>query len=418
MACNKPSDFGKDLVSGNNIPFEQIDTFTLSAVSERGDSVRTYVSGNLTASATNSMVGNIDDPILGNIEARAYAQFAVNKLYNGSLSTANIDSVVWDVYYDADSTNQYGDLTAPISLDVFRITEDVKTTDTLYSNKLFEVEAAPVAGLYNFIPKPLPRDSSHLRFRMNENFINYIKSLPDTTFKNTAGLQANFEGLSIQASGKTNALLRFNFVNTNNRLTVYFKQAGSSRDTTLSLLTNANCVRHTSFKHDYTNSRFQKSIDQPGTDSLLFVQSMGGPRVKITLPDMSYLKNDALNYAELEMTINADFLNYTRPNQLWLFKKGDNGELISIVDGNIALTNTLTTAFGGYPEEFIENGKSTYKYKFRIPKYLTDYIDGKESNELYLSVLYANSVPARAIFNGPKSKASPMKLKLIVSKVI
>lgn len=418
IACNKPSDFGKELVSGNNIPFEQLDTFTLQAVSEPGDSVRMFVPGSASSTSGNSMAGNVEDPVFGNIQAKAFAQFAINKNYSGGLGNAVIDSVIWDVYYDSDTTNQYGDLSAPISLGVFRINENVNEKDTLYSTKEFSVDPSEVGSLDNFIPKYLPKDSSHLRFKLNSTFANYLATLPDTTFKNTLNLQSQFEGLSIQAKGTSQALVRLNFTNANNRLTVYFKPNGGAKDTTLSMLTNANCVRHTSFKHNYAGSRFQKSIDQPGTDSLLFVQSMGGPRIRITLPDMSFLKTDALNFAELELTVNAEFLNFNRPSQLWLFKKNDQGELNSIIDGSIALSNSLTTAFGGTPQEFVENGKSIYKYRFRIPKHLTDYIDGKEGNELYLSILNAASVPARVVLNGPNTKASPMKLKLIVSKVI
>ena len=418
MACNKPSDFGKELVSGNNIPFQQIDTFSLNAAPEPGDSVRMFVPGNTSSTSANSIVGNVNDPVFGNIEAKAFAQFAINKNYSGGLGAAVIDSVIWDVFYDSDSTNQYGDLSVPMSLGVYRINEDVDATDTLYSSKIFSTDPAEVGSIDNFIPKYLPKDSSHLRFKLNDVFSNFLKTLPDTTFKSTVGLQTYFEGLSIQAKGATQALVRFNLINAKNRLTVYFRPNGGSADTTLSMLTNVNCVRHTSFTHNYAGSRVQKSIDLPGSDSLLFVQSMGGPRIRITLPDLSYLKNDALNFAELELTVNAEFVNFTRPTQLWLFKKNDKGELTSIIDGNIALSNSLTTAFGGRPEEFVDNNVSMYKYKFRIPRYLTDYIDGKEGNELYLSILNAASVPARVVFNGPKTKASPMKLKLIVSKVI
>ena len=69
-------------------------------------------------------------------------------------------------------------------------------------------------------------------------------------------------------------------------------------------------------------------------------------------------------------------------------------------------------------EEFTENGLTKYKYKIRLPKYLTDYIDGQETNELYLSMLYSGTLPARVLLNGPNTKANPMKLKLIVSRIL
>lgn len=417
-SCNKPSDFGKEFVSGNNIPYELLDTFTLKAVSEPGDSIRTYVPGSTSLSMSNSMVGNLADADFGALRAEAFANFAVERIYNGSLAPLQVDSAVWEVYYDADSTNQYGDLSAPMSLEVFRINEKVNTADTLYSNDSFTVEPAPVSGLYNFIPKPLPSDSMHLRFKLNDQFISFIKGLPDTTFKNSANVRTHFDGLGIKAAGETKALVRFNFINSKNRLMIYFKNAEGQSDS-IKLLTNVNCLRQTYFRHNYQGSRFQKSIDQPGSDSLLFLQSMGGPRIKVTLPDLSYLKGDGLNFAELELTIAKDNgTYYSMPSQIWLYKKNSSDQLAYITDGLIAVNNGLTASYGGTPEEFVANGQSVFRYKIRLPKHLTDYIDGEESNELYISVLNAGSVPARVILNGPGTAANPIKLKLIVSKII
>ena len=421
FSCNKPSDFGKEFVSGNNIPFDVIDTFSLKAISEPGARIRMYVPGS-TATSGNSIVGAVRDDEFGIITANIYAQFVINKAISSkatNLSASAIDSVVWDVYYDADSTGQYGDLSSPISLDVFKITENVNNQDTLYSDFNYQTDAVPVSSISNFIPKPFPSDSSHLRFRFNNDFVNYLKSLPDSTFNTSSKLQEQFEGLSIKPNGETKSMIRLNMVNTNNRLTIYYKPTASDTTTSIILITNGNCVRHTSFTHDYTGSRFQKYLDNPTTDSVLFIQSLAGPRVKITLPDLSYLKYDALNFAELELTVTDPISNlYALPLQLWLFKKNSDGELISTTDGSIALTSSLASAYGGTKEEFTENGLTKYKYKIRLPKYLTDYIDGKETNELYLSMLYSGTLPARVLLNGPNTKANPMKLKLIVSRIL
>ncbi len=417
IACNKPSDFGKELISGSNIPFEVIDTFSLNAVSVKSDSLRTYVPGSVSLTMPNSIIGDLDDADFGNVKGEAYAGFAVERILQDSLHFMQIDSAVWEVYYDTDTTNQYGNIKEPLSLEVFRVTEAMKSTDTLFSNKSFAIDDSPVSGLYNIVQKPLPSDSSYLRFRMNSNFIDFIKQLPDTSFKNSVAVVNNFNGLMIKSQGKTKSLVRVNFIDSRNNLKIYYTSYTGKRDS-IKLITTTNSVRHTHYVHDYTGSRFQKSIDQPGSDSLLFIQAMAGPQIKVKLPDLSYLKNDGLNFAELELVVSDDNNNdFPKPGQLWLYKKGQDGQLTSITDGTIAINSGYSSSFGGNLEEFTINQKTVFKYRFRLPKHLTDYIDGKEPEELYISALGSASEPGRVMLNGPKSVVNPMKLKLIVTKI-
>jgi hypothetical protein len=418
VACNKPSDFGKEIIAGSNIPYEQLDTFTLHASSEIDDSVRTYVPGSVSLSMSNSIVGNVDDPVFGNIQAEAYASFAIERILNDSLNFIQLDSAVWEVFYDSDSTNQYGDITQAMNLEVYRIIDSVKVQDTLYSTHSYATDPSAVSGKYNFFPRPFPSDSSHLRFKMNDNFLTFLKGLPDTTFASSLNVRNNFPGFAIKAVGKTGALIRFNFINAQNNLKIYYKKPNGTRDS-IKLITNINCVRHTMYKHDYTGSRYLNSKVNPSSDSLLFVQSMAGPRIKLTLPDLSYLKSDGLNFAELELTVADDNGKaFPKPQQLWLYKKDSKGEIVSVADGTIAINSGYRASFGGNLEEFSINQKTVYKYRFRLPKHMIDYIKGKEGNELYISVLGASSTPARVLINGGKTKVNPVKLKLIVSKII
>lgn len=57
---------------------------------------------------------------------------------------------------------------------------------------------------------------------MNEQFINFIKQLPDTSFKNSIAVVNNFNGLMIKSPGKTEALLRVNFIDARNNLKIYY----------------------------------------------------------------------------------------------------------------------------------------------------------------------------------------------------
>jgi len=122
---------------------------------------------------------------------------------------------------------------------------------------------------------------------------------------------------------------------------------------------------------------------------------------------------------ELEITVADDNGKaFPKPQQLWLYKKDSKGDIVSVADGTIAINSGYRASFGGNLEEFSINQKTIYKYRFRFPKHMIDYIKGKEGNELYISVLGASSTPARVLINGGKTKVNPVKLKLIVSKII
>lgn len=419
IGCNKPSDFGKELISGSNIPFFTADTFNLQASSVEGDSVRIYVRGLGDLTATSFLVGSVNDPYFGMTEAELYTQFQMSSSYSNNLSSVVIDSIIWDVYYDADSTHQYGDLTGKFNLEVRRINEDMNVLDTLYANRKISTDPLLMASLSDYQAMPFREDSSHLRFVMNDNFANFLKSLPDSTFSNSAKLQEQFEGLSIGNNGNVGGMLSLNLVDNRNQLKIYFKEQGSATQDSIRMITTTNSVRHTHFKHDRTGSRYANYLADPSSDSVLFVQAMGGPQIKITLPPMDYLKGSAVNFAELQLTIAPDngFL-FRKPRQIWLFKKNTAGTTLTIKDGLLALNNSLFSSFGGQPEEFVENGQTVYRYKIRFPLHLIDYIDGLESNELYISVLYGGYAPSRAIFNGPTTKVNPLKLKLIVTHLL
>ena len=104
---------------------------------------------------SNSIVGNVDDPVFGNIQAEAYASFAIERILNDSLNFIQLDSAVWEVFYDSDSTNQYGDITQAMNLEVYRIIDSVKVQDTLYSTHSYATDPSAVWQI-QLLPTSIP----------------------------------------------------------------------------------------------------------------------------------------------------------------------------------------------------------------------------------------------------------------------
>ncbi|MBK7604711.1 MAG: hypothetical protein IPI15_14220 [Saprospiraceae bacterium] len=81
-------------------------------------------------------------------------------------------------------------------------------------------------------------------------------------------------------------------------------------------------------------------------------------------------------------------------------KKNSDGELISTTDGSIALTSSLASAYGGTKKDLQRMVGAKYKYKIRLPKYLTDYIDGQKQMSCILVYFTLGTLPARVLLNG------------------
>jgi len=420
QSCNKPSEFGKELVEGSNISWKILNYTSLSAKSIPGDSILTYYAPNPGRNLTSFKVGEIFDAALGRITAETFAQFQIVQTSATALKDATIDSIIWTIRYDPDTTHQFGNFSNPISLDVYRITEDVNATkyDSLYTNQRFETENTPVASADNYLVAPYPRDSSVLKFRFTEDFGNYLKSLPDSAFSNSKNLQQYFEGLNIRPRGLTNNLISLILSDKGNSLTIYYTENSTQDKKSIVLSASYLATRnHVSITRDLSGSRLASYYANPTGDSLLYIQGLGGPKVEMTLPDMDSLKQYLLLQAELQMPVaDANGSEYSLPGRIWVYKKDGNGRFVSIADGVSAINANGLNGLGGTPEKFTDNGVAYYRYNIRITEHLKEVIKGTESNILYLSSLAQGTDPGRAVLNGSGTLRRPLTLRLIISK--
>lgn len=417
-ACNKSSDFGKELVEGNNVPWFSSDSFDLVATSEPGDSILTFFSGESARSLTSYKLGDMTDPYFGRLRAEIYTQFDISQVSSKSLFEASIDSVVWVIKYDADSTHQIGDFSQPANLSVYRITTDMNDSryDSLYTTNHFETDPQEVASLVNYPIKPYTKDSSQIKFRFNQQFFDYLTALPDSAFKSSNNLHKLFEGLHIKTTSPSQHVMSLLLSsNSNNLLSIYFKPKGDTVQSIIRLAANtqSHCTNY--IRHEADGSAFGNYLLNPASDSMLYVQGLGGAYTKITLPDLSKYAGYLLNEAELSVTIpNPSAM--IPPKRLWLFYKDSKGTLLSIIDGVNALRVGNSDAFGGSPEPYISNGVTYYKYFFRLTDHIKGVIKNTNDKTIYIAVLGQGTDPGRAVLNGTGTQANPLKLTLLFSK--
>lgn len=200
-----------------------------------------------------------------------------------------------------------------------------------------------------------------------------------------------------------------------NVISIYFKAPGDTASSVVRLAANTLTHNTNYITHDRTGSQFGNYLASPGTDSLLYIQGLGGANTRLTLPDLSAYAGFVLNKAELEVTVPVPG-NMIPPQRLWLFYKDSHGSLLSIIDGVRALRVNNSDAFGGRPEPYILNGVTYYKYFFRLTDHIKGVIKNTREKTIYIAVLGQGTDPGRAVIAGPDTKANPLKLTLLFSK--
>jgi hypothetical protein len=150
LSCTKPVLIGSDFLEDEKASIGYKEDFDLSFYTERSDSVIVH-SDNVTLQLSNYLVGNIeDDPIFGNYKAEIFAQPVITTS-TLALKGSTLDSVVLQLNYD--TLGNYGSLSEPVKLEVYRMRENPDWNQEYYSDQRFATDPLPLGSL-TFVPRP------------------------------------------------------------------------------------------------------------------------------------------------------------------------------------------------------------------------------------------------------------------------
>lgn len=438
-ACSESTDVGVDLLDQDQVGVALIDTLQLNSITERNDSV---ISPNISGYSLTYPSGNFDDPVFGRTNASFYMQLLPSALYsNSTFTNAIVDSVVLSMAYDSVA---FGDVSTARTLGVYRVTQDIAAQD-YYSNTTFSTES-PALAEKTFTPKIKTADkvtvlsylddttkltlNAHLRIRLDSKIGKEILSLDSTTLNTNSLFITKFKGLHIKPLSDDKGLINF-------FITKYTTTAGS-----YNLLTNVNI-----YYRDNSNARkimtlyasetarkavnfqsnpsitIQKAIkNQTIGDSVVYLQGMNGPDIKVTIPNIKRLKDKGLliNKAELELFVKVTPDNFQNPEQL-IIRKRNIGTLADDLIDDVKFANNSSSSlipFGGKPEKVTINGVTLWKYKFNMSAFAQQMMNESSTYESFY-VTYANksSHISRATFYGAKHQKYPMKFRLYYTKL-
>jgi len=413
QSCNKePGSIGTNLKNDlKNAVFS--DTITLSAHSIREDTLN-------TTNLNSNFLGYLVDEVFGTTTAGIYTQFIPNATSYSLGDLPTVDSIVLTLRYTG---GFYGDTLNPFMIKVYRLTEDISSEKTYYQNNSIKYDSKNLTEIPEFILYPKPNtkikvDSlvdAHLRIRLDtllgKDIIAKIKAnngqLPDAAFKEF------FKGLYICPEPLANegSLVSFSLTSIVSGIQLYYKNNNVPRKITFNISTRTkSSIRVSTYDHfDYNNASQDFKNQVLEKDSLLgreilYVQSMGGVKTKISFPNLKALRDKriVINKAELIITNFEDNVSkYPPPARLNLQAINEKKETIFLPD-----YTTLDYWGGGYD-------KTKQEYRFRITRYIQNIIlkDNLEPY-IYLVVDGAARNANRLLLHGTNPPDASKRLRL------
>lgn len=428
--CTKPTPFGADLLDDQLAEYDYTDTLTLRCTVVPEDSL---ITSDRSSTADYMLCGQLNDPAFGRSESEIFTLFRLSTL-NPGFKNATVDSIAMFLRYDAPGF--YGDTTQSQTLHVHRLADNtvLRWDADYYSNQSLPV-GPEIGKLENFLPKPnisadlfgdtLTR-GPYIRIPLDNAFGQEILGFDSLNLVSDTAFWIKMRGLRITAesAGSPGAMMAFDLNNTTfSRIRLYYKQPQDtvSRVYDFSFI-GGNKFNH--FTHDYTGATVEPYLNQPAEDRL-FVQGMGGLRVKVELPTVHLLDNIAVNKAELELTAITQAGDLLSPAAQLVFTESVGDTIVTLTsDVLYSLGSTLTggfNGFGGFPQTMTDNGQSIQRYHLTLTRRFQDMVDNTSGNikdqTVYLNVYPQSRSAMRAMFFGPKNATFPAKLALKYTRV-
>ena len=441
--CENPSKVGLDVDPGDQIQGALIDTLKIHAITVKEDSV-------LTRGSTQFPLGYLKDPVIG--ESYSSIQFALQNVSAGDSripTNATIDSAVMVINYGKDF---FGDsLSSSTKLEVRQLASPYEigknypsnatwtVSEELYGSRTLNRYAYRDSVMINTIVSG--RDTTvkagpHLRIPMD---VQKIKSLFDgnldsATFAGHDFYHSQVKGFQIRVNKEEQtgigSLVHLNINLEENGLVVYYKTPDTSSQKIKFYPASANNAA-AAIQRTYT-ADVQAQLNNPtGSFETVYAQGPAGLRVKLSLPDLSSLKDKQLvvNKAELviytdeEATGNA----FTRQaGRLTLYRQDIAGQRVPVPDGdtraNVRDPRSFGLAFGGNYDA------SKKRYVFALTSYIQDLLLGKIGSDVFyiapaanvesLIVPYLPTVNAgsRAVLGSNTNPQYKMKLNIYYTK--
>ena len=265
----------------------QIQTHTVSIDSIRSD--EDVFSGNKSY----SLLGSYMDPVFGSSNAAFATQVRLSKNAIDFGENFTLDSMV--LYLEL--ANVYGDKrqAGQQELFVYQLTDTISLEESYTSNLEIENYYDNSEVLAHKFISPNNKDSV-IAIKIDHS--SFVELFSDTSNMSDNDVFQNlFKGLYVKTSqmSYTGSIMAFDMLSDKSMLRLYYHNYPESSElvplsahSVFDLVINEKCARINLFNHDYgvAQNPIQNIDDSLVEDTLVYVQAMGGLRVKVDLPDI------------------------------------------------------------------------------------------------------------------------------------
>ncbi|MCO5264999.1 MAG: DUF4270 domain-containing protein [Lentimicrobium sp.] len=413
-SCQKePNLIGLDLLpTGEYLNLDYTDTSTLIAYTLREDSLR-------TDELSLNLLGSIADPVFGTTTASIYTQYKLvkNNLTFGENAVA--DSMVLTLVYKG----IYGDSSAQKTIRVYEMADTINYDSAYYSTRTIAT-LPELIGEATFVPNLNEADSidgvkmpPHMRVVLTQEFANKIINADTNDLANNENFNRVFKGLYITSedatSPGTGSILYLDLLDAVSRLKLYYHNSEDTTSITFSI--GSGSARFNHYDHFGYNGADPILIQQFNGDTTsgqqkLFVQAMGGAKIKLRIPYLKAIaENKKIAVNEALLIIKSDDTSgvYKMPPVLAMRKLNESGEYSTLPDEIEGSSFIGGTASGNK------------EYRFRITQYVQNRLLNPDEPDYGLMIIGAGSSISgnRAVLKGPGNETGAMKLVIYYTLV-
>lgn len=414
-SCEEPDVIGLNVQPpGDQLNLAETDTISLITYTVREDSLR-------SDETTYALLGSYLDPVFGLHSASFYSQIRLSSNNTSFGSNPQADSIVLTLVYNA----AYGDTLTPQTVKVYELIESIDKDSSYYSNDAFTIGSLLASKA--FVPAPLDsvkidgvKKAPHLRIKLEPSLAQrFIDASGSTSLSNNSNFLDFFKGIFVTTDpvNSKGAILSFDLLNSLSQVTMYYKNDNAD-SLKYNFVINENCARINHFNHhNYSQAssylQSQLSGDTTKGDSILYLQSMAGLKVKIKYPYlMNLVANGKIAINKAELIVKLDKNDFTEnefaPPALLTVLEEQDGKIRYILDQYEG-----TNYFGG------SFNKTKYEYRFNIARHIQQILDGEKDNlGLSLVVWTANrsNTANRVVLNGSK-RSDALRLSITYTKL-
>lgn len=418
FSCERSKEIGFGLV-----PREEVGVFYTDTLSIEASTVLARVN---TTNTNALLVGQYQDPMLGEVKAQTYFQVVpdtMRLLRNDDNNLLIYDSLVVELNF----SYFYGDLDAPQTFALHRLTENI-STETEYTNQS-AVSFNPTPEQTFTVTGRQLQENPNYRIKLSD-FVGLDVFLDASNNVTRQEFIDDFKGFALvsqAAPGEEGFMTAFGAFTTS-RMALYYHEDSETpfnRILPFQVVTGfrfnqISSNRSNTLLGNQLNNLFEE-VSSTQTDGLSFVQSGVGLQTKVSFPYLQELKsrgNVAINKAELVIKAKGESADiFAQPNGIILYESDETNQIIrSGEDENafdLIIQSEGRNPFGFDSPLILNYNARNEEFVGEITTHLQLLLTGvKENPAILISPTELAGRVNRLIINAQKDSPFSMKLRV------